>query len=108
MANDWSKVTYIALALMLFSRFSELVPVLLLNWYSTLEFVLVERNSQSCLFQTSAEYKIGKLKLLQKRLQNICPGSNFLFGLKIFKLVLFLFSFVPVYGNESKTKENKN
>ena len=28
--------------------------------------------------------------------------------LKVFKLVLFLFSFVSVYGYESKTKESKN
>ena len=32
---------------------------------------------------------------------------KFFFGLKIFKPVSFLFSFVSDYGNESATKENK-
>ena len=33
---------------------------------------------------------------------------KFLFGLKIFKPICFLFSFVSDYDNESETKENKN
>ena len=33
---------------------------------------------------------------------------KFFFGLKIFKPLQFLFSFVLDYGNELETKENKN
>ena len=67
MANDWSKVTYmdIALAFLQYSRFSELVSVPLLNCHS-LELVLLEEGSPSGLLQPSPKYKIGKLQLLQK------------------------------------------
>ena len=33
---------------------------------------------------------------------------KFFFGLKFFKPVQFIFSFVSDYGNEFETKENKN
>ena len=36
-----------------------------------------------------------------------CDSKKCFFGLKIFKPVLFLFSFVLDYGNEYCTKENK-
>jgi len=33
---------------------------------------------------------------------------KFILGLMFFELVSFLFAFVPYYGNEYMTKENKN
>ncbi len=46
--------------------------------------------------------------LLLKILAIYMLWFNFLFGLKFFKPVWFLFSFVSDYDNEQETKENKN
>ena len=59
-----------------------------------------------------AAFQLQKLLLafntLDLRAYNYMLWFKFILGLKFFELVSILFAIVPDYGNEYRTKENKN